>query len=49
MARAGAERAGGAESVRTALLLSLGDSFGSAALDYMLAAAAEPFVVVEAG
>ncbi len=49
MVRAGAERVGGLESVYIALLLSMGDSFGPAALDYMLAAAAEPFVIMEDG
>ncbi|HLF28348.1 MAG TPA: saccharopine dehydrogenase NADP-binding domain-containing protein [Anaerolineae bacterium] len=49
IARAGAERVGKVDSVHTALLLSLGDSFGPAALDYMLAASAQPFIVTEDG
>jgi saccharopine dehydrogenase (NAD+, L-lysine forming) len=49
MARAGAELTGQVESIRTALLLTIGDGFGPAALDYMLSAAAQPFVVRESG
>lgn len=49
MARAAVARAGKVESLNTAVLLSLGDSFGPAALDYMLAAASEPFTVMEDG
>jgi saccharopine dehydrogenase (NAD+, L-lysine forming) len=49
MARAGAERTGQAKSIHSTLLLSMGDDFGLAALDYMLSAAAQPFVVLEDG
>lgn len=49
LARAGAERVGAVERVDTAVLLSMGDSFGAAALDYMLTTASVPFVVMEDG
>jgi saccharopine dehydrogenase (NAD+, L-lysine forming) len=49
MARAGAELTGQAESIHTALLLTTGDDFGPAALEYMLSAAAQTFVVMQGG
>jgi saccharopine dehydrogenase (NAD+, L-lysine forming) len=38
-------RAGGAHAINVALLLSLGDAFGEAAIDYMLEALASPTIV----
>lgn len=49
MARAAVDRIGQAEQLNTAVLLSLGDAFGPAALDYMLASASEAFTVTEDG
>lgn len=47
MARAGASALGGAEIVEGTLLLSLGDQFGPASLEYLLLESAQPFSIIE--
>jgi saccharopine dehydrogenase (NAD+, L-lysine-forming) len=49
MARAGATALGGADAVDGTLLLSLGDEFGPAPLEYLLLEATRPFTIVERG
>jgi saccharopine dehydrogenase-like NADP-dependent oxidoreductase len=49
MAKAGAIVVGKADSVQTNLLLSVGDKFGSAALDYMLEVLPLSFNIIEKG
>jgi len=49
MAKAGAIRVGKAVSVQTNLMLSVGDKFGSAALDYMLEVLPLSFNILENG
>jgi len=49
MARAAADRLGQLSSVETALLLSVGDSFGPDSLEYLLRELATPLTVTESG
>jgi saccharopine dehydrogenase-like NADP-dependent oxidoreductase len=49
MARAGAVRTSPAERIHTGVLLSMGDEFNPAALDYMLSAASQTLVVMVGG
>lgn len=49
MARAAADRIGPLASVQTSLLLSIGDAFGPASLEFLLTEAGQTWQIVEAG
>ena len=49
MARAAAERIGRIDTLHMSLLLSVGDAFGPASLEYLMSEISAPFVVVEDG
>ena len=49
MARAAAEHVAGAHTIRSALPFSVGDTFGPAALDFLLVEIGQPFLVMDGG